>query len=156
MLKLWLRLKAITVPSVTVSHSNARSFVEDQGSTAIGVMLALRVEDTDCIDRSISVLFVGLFNGISDIVAQRDPNNHSSEDELPGVLPHDLCHKRTASISAVIRRQKSLLESAGWNAQAIEEIENDYSAMLRAYREEPTFKTTVYKCSDGRTDFDAG
>ena len=28
--------------------------------------------------------------------------------------------------------------------------------MLRAYREEPPFKAAVDKCSDARTDFDAG
>eukprot|EP00171_Calliarthron_tuberculosum_P002636 IDg2636t1 len=142
--------------SFSVSHSNARSFVEDQGSFVMGVMQALPVEDTDCIDRSIAGLIAGLVDGTLGIVAQRDRNNHSSEDELPVVLPHDLCHQRTASISTVIRRHKSRLESAGWNSQAIEEIENDHRAMLRAYREEPPFKAAVDNCSDARTDFDAG
>lgn len=113
-------------------------------------------EDTDRIDRSIAGLFAGHVKGISVIVALRDPNNHSSEDVLPVVLPHDLCHQRTASISTVIRRRKSRLESAGWNAKAIEEIENDHRSVLRAYCEEPPFKAAVDKCSEAQIDFDAG
>lgn len=88
----------------------------------MGVMQALPVEGTDLIVRSIAGLFAGLVKRFSGIVAQRDPNNHSSEDELPVVLSNDLCHQRTANISTLIRSHKSRLEPAGWNAQAIAEI----------------------------------
>lgn len=38
----------------------------------------------------------------------------------------------------------------------IDEIKNDHRAILRAYREQPTFKASVQKCIDALTDFAAG
>jgi hypothetical protein len=137
-----------------VSLSNARDFIENQGSFVMGAMAALPMEDAFMMVRSVASLFCGLVNGISNVVAHRDRNNNASDEIIPATLPHSLCQLRTSALCALVRRHKMRSEVAEWDVQAIEEIENDHKAMARAYRNETAFSAAINKCCDSGTDYD--
>jgi hypothetical protein len=102
-----------------VSLSNARNFIENQGSFVMGAMAALPMEDAFMMIRSVASLFCEVVNGISNVVAHRDRNNESSDEKIPATLPHSLCQLRTSALCALVCRHKMRLEVAGWDVQAI-------------------------------------
>jgi hypothetical protein len=73
-----------------VSLSNARDFIENQGSFVMGAMAALPMEDDFMMVRSVASLLCGLVNGISNVVAHRDRNNDASDEIIPATLPQSL------------------------------------------------------------------
>ena len=92
--------------SFSVALADVRTFIEDQGNFVMDALEALTVEESDVVFGSIAGLFVGLMEGITTIVAQRDQDNNASVDDAPAVLPHDLCRLRTSFVCTYIRRYK--------------------------------------------------
>lgn len=143
--------------SYSVNVSDARAYLEDLGSFVLQSLEELDANEVGVLERSIAGLFAGLVDGVSGVLAQRDLNNEADDnaESLP-VLPHLLVNIRTSEVCRLILKFKPRLLATGWASSSIEQIERDHRDLLRAYRSEPHFASSINRCSSERTSFEQG
>ena len=69
--------------------------------------------------RSIGGIFVGLFSGITEIVANRDSDNNGSAKYLPQVLPHMTRYRHALEVKELIYVHHVCLMYYGWSTESL-------------------------------------
>lgn len=119
----------------------------------MNLMTWLLVIDAKATVYNMETLFARLINDIASIVVQRNHNNDASDEDILKVLPHNLYALLTSFLCISIYWHKFWLESIRWDAQFIEDNENNHRAIIHAYCEELNFKDAIDKCSNLQTKF---
>lgn len=136
------------------SLSGARAFIDDQGSFVMETMVNLPASDVEMVTRLVASLFCGLVCGISEIVALRVDGNVPSEEQIGACLPRALISLRSSVFTPLMQRQMPRLLAAGWTETSVEEIEMEHKALIRAYRDEPSFKQVIDEKDTQTSDYD--
>lgn len=131
--------------SFVVSHSHARSCLDGLGRWVLRALDGMNEASRVLITRSLADVLVKLADGVSKIVAERDSSNDVGE-LLPPVLPHQLVKSdmRTLVSNIEVHEQRLLRL---FSETQVQQIDEEFAALLRAYRMEPPLKTTL----DGMT-----
>jgi hypothetical protein len=114
----------------------------------------LHPDDLCSVIGSVGKLFVGAADGISRINCERDDSNWAT-DELPPVLPHELCRIDMRQFVKLLQSQRDRLLTF-FGDDGIENISKDFAEFLRAFREEPKFKEAVGGNSGNDMGFSEG
>jgi hypothetical protein len=137
-----------------LTHANALACIEGLGLWAVETISSLEQVEVEKLIPAVAKLFVQATNGIQSIVSERDAQNNAG-DELPPVLPKQLVKFDMRAFSAIVAEHKPRLKLR-MSATEINQIGVDFSALLRAHREENAFRAGVNNCVDADTDFSAG
>lgn len=143
----------------SVALADAHDYINDQGLYVQGAYRKLQEdapEEVDQIKRDVAGLFLGLFLGITEVVAVRDSNNRGLLKDLPPVLPHALAKTRAGPFCEFIRANKGRLQNAGWTEEDMEQISTDHQNLRVAYTSERQFKVALDQCTDAETGFEKG
>jgi hypothetical protein len=96
------------------------------------------VDNYEAVIVTISTFLLQLVSATSRVVAERDSHNHASE-ELPPVLPVDLCMIASRDFTASLQRQKIRLKQK-MTDDSISKIDQQFRELRIAYREEQGMK----------------
>jgi hypothetical protein len=100
---------------------------------------------------SVGKLFVTACDGVWRIICERDESNHAP-DELPPVLPHELCQ---ICMREFVRRLQghSMRLLALFGADGMDDISNEFAEFQRALREDPLLQEAIVKNSANHVSF---
>ena len=132
-------------------HDKTRSFIEDMVmvemefiETADAAVIKRFVDDT-------CSLLLNLVAGLAATAVNRCENSGICEAKPP-IMPHQLAQMRGPDFGLVLRRQKDRLRKI-CEPTRIAMIEEDFSALRKAYAKEQTLRTALSTC-DASTDFE--
>ena len=74
-------------------------------------------------------------DALSNIVAERDAKNNSATDEVPPVLPVDLCNMNARDFNSALQQQRIRLRGK-FTETEVENIDEEFRSLRLAFREE--------------------
>ena len=124
-------------------------FLQGLGMYTWHMLEVLDVDMTEKVLESIGKLGVRIVDGIVDIQAERNAQNHADSD-LPSVLPHELVKMSTGDFGKTIVDLHLQQLWHSWSEESIVEIENEHRELIIAYHHEPALRSAidVYTCVD--------
>ena len=125
----------------------------NQGSFVLQKVEQLSYDEVESLVKGVTKLFLEAASGISQIIAERDEMNDST-DKLPPVLPHELAELEPSYFCAIVRQHRERL-LARWTATEIDSIEQQHQELVVAYARQQQLREALKAC-DEKTTFDQG
>jgi len=122
-----------------VDYAVVQKFLQSLGMYTRHTLDELDVDMTEKVLESIGKLGVGIVEGIVNIQAERNKQNH----DLPNVLPHELIKMSTGDFGKNIVDIHLQQLRHSWSEESIVGIESDHRKLLTAYRNEPTLRSAI-------------
>lgn len=105
-----------------MTYVGAMKFIRDEESLVIESIKTIQQKDVSTIADIIVNMFVGLYFGITHVVATRDSEKQSSNTELSQILTYLPNNIRPAQLRKLLRNYRERLDSAGWSKKQIDEV----------------------------------
>ena len=128
--------------------------MEDLGFFVKDRLAAMDNKNCDTLLQLSAAAILGLVDGISAVVAERNEENEAYIDATPSVLPHQLFRIRPRNFSVYPQHHQERLDYTF----SIEEIENigcQHKALCDLYRRQPDVKRSIDRFGEGATYRDA-
>src|SRR2546423_2409275 len=126
----------------SVNYGVVHKFLQSLGMYTRHTLEALDVDTTEKVLESIGKLGVGIVDGIVDIQAKRNAQNHGDSD-LPSILPHELVTMSTGDFGKTIIDLHLQQLRHSWAEESIVGIENEHRELVIAYRREPALRSVI-------------
>ena len=138
-----------------VTFAEAQNFIFNEGGLyCVESFDALSTVETELVTRSISGVLVGLIDGISRIVVERDNTNSGPDLESPPCLPHELVSFSGRDFAKLLRSQRGRIVAA-FGEEGLDELEDEFRELVSMYRKNQTMKEALDACSS-TTSFEGG
>jgi hypothetical protein len=137
-----------------LTRANTRHFMDGLDLWVVQNISTMELEVVNSLTVAVANMFGQAANVIHEIVNERDLENNASDD-LPPVLPHKLVKIDLRDLSKIISEHNLRLVKRLSSIES-HQIGDDFGDLLRAYREEKSFKRAVEDCTDSVIDFSAG
>ena len=125
-----------------VDYAVVQKFLQGLGMHTRHTLDGLDVDTTEKVLESIGKLGVGIVDGIVNIQAERNKQNHPDSD-LPHVLPHELVKISTGDFGKNIVDIHLQQLRHSWGEESIVGIESDHRKLIIAYRNEPVLRSAI-------------
>jgi hypothetical protein len=137
-----------------VTHDSIRLAIEELGFWVMEQLDGLDGSEICSLLRSVGKLFVTACDGISRIVCERDESNQAT-DELPPVLPHELCQ---IGMREFVRhlQDHSVRLLPHFGADGMDDISKEFAEFQRALREDPLLQEAIVNNSVKHVSFVEG
>jgi hypothetical protein len=143
---------AETSGAFIVTHKNVRAALDGLGLWMMEQIDGLDDDDLSSLLGSVGKIFVAAADGISQLVGDRDESNETTTDELPPVLPCELCRIDMRQFVKLLQSHRQRLLPF-FGADGIEDISKEFAEFLRAFRDERLFKEAVMKSCGNSVSF---
>ena len=137
-----------------VSFVAVRGFMEDLGLFVKDRLAAMDSGNRDTLLQLSAAAILGLVDGISAVVAERNEDNEAYIDASPGVLPHQLVRILPRDFSVYLQCHRERLDYT-FSIEEIENIGRQHKALCDAYRRQPELKSSIDSFDDGAAYRDA-
>lgn len=139
-----------------VEHQQVIDAIDEVGEFVQSKMDALRASNTshekdvhEFVISSIGMFSLRIVVGTSKIVAERDAQNSASQ-ELPSVLPVDLCSDNPRVFTASLLQQKERLRKT-FSEEEVEKIDEQFRSLRLSFREDSGFKRALEEAHAGHS-----
>jgi len=138
----------------SITHESVIELIYDQG-----LFIRETFDNLDDIEQNRVICAVGdlvlsIVDGIIAIQAERDSNNHPTDD-MPPVLPHELVKLRTGEFGINILTRHLEQLRLTWTEERIAQIERDHRELREMYQRNHLLQSRLKEC-DHNTTFKAG
>jgi hypothetical protein len=126
----------------SVDYVVVQRFLQGLGMHTRHTFDELDLDMTGKVLESVGKLGVGIVDGIVNIQAERNAQNHADSD-LPQVLPHELVKMSTGDFGKTIVDVHLEQLRHSWTEEDIVGIEHEHRELVLAYRNEPALKSAI-------------
>jgi hypothetical protein len=139
--------------SYVITHKQVRSCLDELGMWVLETIQDLESDENEfcCLLGSIGNLLVCAADGIANI-AIVSSGNEVFDTELPPVLPYKLAATNMRTFVKNIQRHRARLQRK-FTDEEIDQLSQEFSSFLRAYREEPLFQEALRYSNSRKQNF---
>lgn len=131
----------------SITYQAVREFIEDQGLWVTDLMDELSDEEQETVIEQLGKFIVGFIEGISHLSALRNSENQPKEDDIPPILPHQLCQLRGRDFGKILTLHRQRIERC-LGQSFINRFEADHTALRQAYLSEKILKQNLDACTE--------
>ena len=122
--------------------------MEDLGFFVKDRLAAMDNGNCDTLLQLSAAAILGLVDGISAVVVERNEDNEAYIDDATSVLPHQLFRILTRNLSVYLQRHREHLDYT-FSIEEIENIGRQHKALCDLYRRQPDVKRSIERFDEG-------